>query len=164
MIISRLPGHRQLLLAGSLAALLTLTGCGSDDDSSTEAATPESSAPADDGAETEEETGASGDDTCAQLDELGASAQAFQPVQNYLPKEGLAEEIEARLTPMTSVTPPAELAEAWGAWQGFLEAQDAATAALPAGGRLDDPALLEAPADVQAAQEVLRDWWFDTCV
>ena len=146
-----------VLVAGPSLALLLLAGCGSDDEA-TPAAGSSPSAEA-----SEESTSVSGDDVCGRLEDEGATGASFGPVQAWLPKAQVLEEIDAKLTPMTAVEPPAEVAEAWGTQRDYLEKLRVAAEQLPEGGVISDPDLYGLAAEVSGDRDTLTDWWFDTC-
>ena len=146
-----------VLLAAPLLAVLLLTGCAADDEA-TPAAGSAPSAEA-----SEESTTASGDDVCGRLEDEGATGASFGPVQAWLPKAEVIGEIDAKLTPMTAVEPPAEVVEAWTAQQDYLETLRAAAEQLPEGGVINDAGLYGLADEVSGAQDTLTDWWFDTC-
>lgn len=151
-------GSASLFLTGSLAGLLLLTGCGSDDE-------PASASGASSSAErAPEEQPVTEGDTCAPVEELGATGASWGPVQAWLPKADLLAELEAKLVPMQDdVVPPGGYVDAWAAQKGYLEQLQAAAEQLPEGGRLSDPALISPADEVTAAQGELTDWWFATC-
>ncbi|MGY1752624.1 hypothetical protein [Blastococcus sp. SYSU D01042] len=155
------------LLAGSLAGLLVLAGCGSDDDPAAASASGASStaeSAQESPQEAPEDEPITEGDTCAQAEELGATGASWGPVQAWLPKADLLAELDGKLAPMQDdVVPPGDHAEAWAAQKGYLEALQAAAEQLPEGGRLSDPALIAPADDVTAAQTELTDWWFATC-
>ena len=161
--MTSLRAFRSLLVAGSLTGLLLLSGCGSDGEPTATASssTGDNSSASGDSSESAPVTGG---DTCAQVEELGATGASWGPVQAWLPKDDLLADVQAKLEPMADdVVPPADAADAWAAQKDYLQTLQAAAEALPAGGRLSDPALIAPGDQVTAAQTELTDWWFATC-
>jgi hypothetical protein len=152
-----------LLLAGSLTGVLLLSGCGSDGEpAATASSSPAGGSSSVSGDSSESEPVTEGD-TCAQVEELGATGASWGPVQAWLPKDDLLADIQGKLEPMADVVPPADAADAWATQKEYLETLQAAAEGLPAGGRLSDPALIAPGDEVTAAQTELTDWWFATC-
>ena len=163
--MTSLRAVRPVLVAGSLTGLLLLSGCGSDGvpeaTASSSASTGSGSSESGDSSGSEPVTEG---DTCAQVEELGATGASWGPVQAWLPKDDLLADIQAKLEPMADdVVPPADAADAWAAQKNYLETLQAAAEGLPAAGRLSDPALIAPGDEVTAAQTELTDWWFATC-
>jgi len=142
-----------------LAAVLMLSGCGSDDAPASAAPVAGTSSVGDSAGSGEGSRG----DVCATLEDQGATGAGFGPVQAWLPKDDVIEEIDAKLTPMTAVDAPDEVADAWATQQQYLEELRAAAEQLPEGGVITDPELYGLGDDLGLAQEELTDWWFHTC-
>ncbi|NEK58021.1 hypothetical protein GCU56_09065 [Geodermatophilus sabuli] len=154
---------RSLFVVGAALSTVLVTGCGADDTASS-ASSPAASSRASSAA-----SSAAGDepvvegDTCEQLRSAGANGASFGPVQALLPKADLLDWIDGKLTPLQQSDPAADVADAWATAQSYLEEYQAAAQALPDGGTVDDPALFDPGDEVEAAQQELTDWWFDTC-
>jgi hypothetical protein len=150
--VTRFPRHAAATLATLVA--LSLAGCGGGDDTEGEKASG--------AATSSSKTSGGADDFCQQLKDGGANGASFGPVQAFLPKDGLLADIDRQLTPMADVTPPEEIAEHWDTQKAYLEELRAAAEALPADGRLSDPALISSDR-AKPAYTALTDYWFDTC-
>ena len=150
-------GTRLRLLALAGACLLTLGACGGTDDeagsSSAAKATP---------AETAAKTASDGDQFCEQAKANKATGASFGEVQAFLPKEGLAKEVDGALAVMRGVTPAEDIGDAWRTRKAYLTKLKAAVAKVPAGGKLADPGLVSDPA-ASKASKTITDYWFDTC-
>lgn len=98
-------------------------------------------------------------DFCSEFEANGGTGATIGPLQTWLAKEDLLPDVQSRVDAMGDISGPGEIASEWDTMRTYYTDLLAAVEELPAGGRLTDPSLVQAPDEYQA----VTDYYFATC-